>query len=158
MSEILRNQEIAAIDKLSASVLEGIDTTFICAAMKGHVSDVFLKQTLDNWCNGKGNFFNFYCYTSKAAQESILKALGIDSAYDAVSEYVSFCQNSTPVVLKDISASAWKTIEEYKIDEYGDDKSWASFWVNTSKESKNDLLDNIHQLCKEYKETKELTF
>lgn len=41
MSEILRNQEIAAIDKLSASVLEGIDTTFICAAMKGHVSDVF---------------------------------------------------------------------------------------------------------------------
>lgn len=51
-----------------------------------------------------------------------------------------------------------ETIEEYKIDEYGDDKSWASFWVNTSEESKNDLLDNIHRLCKEYKESKELTF
>ena len=62
------------------------------------------------------------------------------------------------MVLKDISASARKTIEEYKIDEYGDDKSWASFWVNTSEESKNDLLDNIHRLCKEYKESKELTF
>ena len=47
MSKILRNQEIAAIDKLSASVLEGIDTTFICTAMKGHVSDVFL-----NWITG----------------------------------------------------------------------------------------------------------
>lgn len=73
MSKILRNQEIAAIDKLSASVLEGIDTTFICTAMKGHVSDVFLKQTLDNWCKSKGNFLIFIAILVRLHKKVSLK-------------------------------------------------------------------------------------
>ena len=46
-------------------------------------------------------------------------------------------------VLKDISSSAWETVEEYNINPYGNYLNWSIFWFNATIEDKEELVEYL---------------
>lgn len=134
--------EIEAIDVLSSAVITYIDTLFLQEVLDKNEHKL-VDKTLTTWFKVKGNFFSFYEFIDKKVRMEIFEALEIESFYDVINRYISFCNSSSPVILKDISPSAWQTVQENEIDLYGDVKDWSVFWVNATVEGKRDFLNYI---------------
>ena len=62
---------------------------------------------------------------------------------EILQQYMLFGSNNALTILKKVSPSAWKTVEEYGIDPYGNYLNWSLFWFNASKENKELLLNFI---------------
>lgn len=135
--------KIKAIDILSCAVLDRIDKWFIHDAIIEDFSHKLVDNTMNHWFGNKEDFFGFYNYSFPEVKRKILEVLEIESFYDVIDRYISFCISSSPVVLKDISSSAWQTVQENQIDLYGGTKDWSMFWLNATDEGKQDFLKYI---------------
>ena len=138
--------KMQAIEVLSYSVLNVIDTEFLQEALEDKLDKNQMVQLLNIWYKVEKDFFRFYSAVSNPQLLlPILDALKISSFSSEISQYIYFCNSSTPIILKDISSSAWQTVNEYDINHYGNFSDWAVFWLNTTETAREEFLSYIEQ-------------
>lgn len=162
---------INVIDKVSTLIVEKVPPYFVEDALSGKLDKELYQHMLDKWSSKEGNLFDFYLNSSSDIHRYLLEALDIvvepdkypdyDSRIMAelrdgkkrseiypfeteiLQQYMLFGSNNALTILKKVSPSAWKTVEEYGIDPYGNYLNWSLFWFNASKEDKELLLNYI---------------
>ena len=162
---------INVIDKVSTLIVEKVPPYFVADALNDKMDREQYQYMLDKWSSKQGDLFDFYLNTSSDLNRYLLEALDIVVEPDKYPDYDSrimaelrngksrwdvypfeteilrrfilFGYNNSLEVLKDISSSAWQTVEEYKIDSYGNYLNWSVFWFNASMEDKEELVEYL---------------
>ena len=62
---------------------------------------------------------------------------------EILQQYMLFGSNNALTILKKVSPSAWKTVEEYGIDPYANYLNWSLFWFNASTDDKRELIEYL---------------
>jgi len=166
---------IKVIDAVSDGINnETINLSFIEKVLYGKVGQELYKHVLAKFKSKKGDFFDFYLNSSDEVKRYILEGLGVEVESDKYPDYTSrtmelimgkkkrcevfpfetevlhqyflFGFNNSLEILKEISPTAWKTIEEKKIDRYGNYQNWTAFWSMASQEDKILLFKYIIEL------------
>lgn len=102
-----------------------------------------LNQNMMLGSNENNSLFRFFSRTDSETKMKILGYLGIGDFYDIIIQYISFCNDSSPIVLKDVSANALLAVERMKLDVSRDVRSWPLFWLLSTEEAKLEILDYI---------------
>ena len=162
---------INVIDKVSTLIVEKVPPYFVAEALNGKLDEELYQHMIDKWYSKKEDLFDFYLNSSSEVQRYLLEALDIvvepDKYPDYESRVLAWCKdgksrwevypfeteilyrfilfghNNGLEVLKDISSSAWGTVEEYGIDPYGNTLNWSEFWFDASKEDKIELIEYL---------------
>lgn len=162
---------INVIDKVSTLIVEKVPPYFVEDALNGKLDKELYQHMLDEWSSKDGNLFDFYLNSSSEVHRYLLEALDIVVEPDKYPDYESrvlaclrdeksrwdvypfetevlrrfmlFGYNNSLEVLKDISSSAWKTVEDCEIDSYGNYLNWSIFWFNASMEDKEELVEYL---------------
>lgn len=162
---------INVIDKVSTLIVEKVPPYFVEDALNGKLDKELYQHMLDKWSSKEGDLFSFYLNSSSDIHRYLLEALDIvvepdkypdyDSRIMAelrdgkkrseiypfeteiLQQYMLFGSNNALTILKKVSPSAWKIVEKYGIDPYGNYLNWSLFWFNASKEDKELLLNYI---------------
>ena len=162
---------INVIDKVSTLIVEKVPPYFVADALNGKLDKELYQHMLDKWSSKQGDLFDFYLNTSSDINRYLLEGLNIDVEDDKYPDYESrelaclrdgksrwdvypfeteilrrfmlFGYDNSLEVLKDISSSAWETVEEYNINPYGNYLNWSIFWFNATIEDKEELVEYL---------------
>lgn len=162
---------INVIDKVSTLIVEKVSDSYIAESLEKKIKPESFRDLMDKWHSKQGNFFDFYLNTSSDINRYLLEGLNIDVENDKYPDYESrvlaclrdgksrwevypfetevlhqymlFCCNNGLDILEEVSPSAWQTVEEYKINPYGNYLNWSVFWFNASLKDKEQLLNFI---------------
>lgn len=162
---------INVIDKVSTLIVEKVPSHFVEDALNGKLDKELYQHMVDKWSSKEEDLFDFYLNSSSDVHRYLLEALGIEVEpdkypdYDSrimaelrdgkkrseiypfeteiLQQYMLFGSNNSLAILKKVSPSAWKTVEEYGIDSYGNYLNWSLYWFNASKEDKELLLNFV---------------
>ena len=162
---------INVIDKVSTLIVEKVPPYFVADALNDKMDREQYQYMLDKWSSKQGDLFDFYLNTDSDIQRFLLEALDIEveankypdhesrvlaclrdeksrwEVYpfetEVLYQYMLFGFCNSLEILKTISSSAWQTVEEYKIDSYGNYLNWSIFWLNASPEDKKELVEYL---------------
>jgi len=165
---------IQVIDTVTDGIIdETINLSFFEKVLYGKLDQELYKHVISKWRYKEGDFFDFYMNSSDEVKRYILEGLGIEVESDKYPDYASrtmelikkkkrcevfpfetevlhqyflFGFNNSLEILKELSPSAWKTVEEAKIDRYGNYRNWTAFWSMASQEDKILLFKYIIEL------------
>lgn len=165
---------INVIDKVSTLIVKEIPPHFVADALEGKLDQELYQHMVDKWSSKEGDLFDYYLNSSSDVNRFLLEALDIvvepdkypdyDSRIIAeirdgkkrseiypfeteiLHQYMLFCFNNSLTILKEVNLSAWKTVEDNKIDSYGNYLNWSVFWFNASQKDKELLLNHIASL------------
>lgn len=138
--------KIKAIDILADAALHRMNEIHdvICSNVSNVNSD--LESYINKiWFNKESKLFQIYSLANSEVKKRILDCLGIGDFNDVIKRYITFCNGSSPIVLKDVSADAWQTVEKEGVDLYGDETSWSQFWILATEKGKMEFLDYIER-------------
>ena len=160
---------INVIDKVSILITEKVSNRYIAESLENKMKPELFRDLMDRWYSKQGDLFDFYLNTDSDIQRYLLEALDIEVEPDKYPDYESrvlaclrdeksrwevypfetevlyqymlfgFCNSLE--ILKTISSSAWQTVEECKIDSYGNYLNWSIFWLNASPEDKIEIVE-----------------
>lgn len=165
---------INVIDKVSTLIVEEIPPHFVADALEGKLDQELYQHMVDKWSSKEGDLFDYYLNSSSDVNRYLLEALDIvvepdkypdyDSRIiaeirdgkkrseiypfetEVLHQYMLFCFNNSLTILKEVSLSAWQTVEDNKIDSYGNYLNWSVFWFSASQKDKELLLNHIASL------------
>lgn len=89
------------------------------------------------------SLFHFLSQTDSETKMKILDYLEIGDFHDIIMQYISFCNDSSPIVLKDISPNGWLRLESLKLNLSSDYRCWPFFYMLSTEEGKTKILDYI---------------
>lgn len=149
-SEMNEKLNITAIDSLYG-IINQVNNDFLYDVFAKELDSNQMHNLIDYWEKSKRDFFEFYTSIGigTGMQLQILQALHLDKDIKTINSYTSFCNFSTPIILKDVSDCAWQTVIENNIDHYGRWQSWLDFWLNATPQGKQDFLNYIKEAEKE---------
>lgn len=151
--EIKLKSRFEVINVLYDAGFRRISTAELSDILMGYFSSNVVDETMNIWHKEKENFFAFFLLIPKDVAVKILAAWDIAPYYNIVINYISFCHNSSPVVLKDISPAAWQIAEENNVDPYDNWKGWSVFWINAPEDVKDECLNYIERERREIAKT-----
>lgn len=165
------NKAICVIDSVSALIMEEVSDNFIARALENKMDRMMFRHVMDKWKSKSGDFFDFYLNSSDDVKRWLLEELDIDVEPERYPDYNSrilacFVDgksrwevypfetevlhrfmllgfNNGLDILKNISSSAWQTVEKLGIEPYGNYLNWSLFWFNASPEDKQGLIEYL---------------